>query len=80
MAEPYSPIDCNFYDRLEAAATLKKDVVLEFRQGQKIETRHTIIKTIMLKDKIEWLVLSDGAEIRLDRIYSLDGVKLASYC
>ncbi len=80
IEEPYTPISCSFYDRLEEAATLSKNVLIEYLANNKTEVRKSIITTIRLKDKIEWLVLEDGSEIRLDRILSLDGVELKTHC
>jgi hypothetical protein len=42
MPDLYKPIDCNFYDRLEAAATRRKVVVIRYvgDKGQEENTRY----------------------------------------
>jgi methyl halide transferase len=61
----YTPIDCNVYDRYEAAATLKQRVRLELVDGSAAEG---IIVDLFHKEEAEWLRLEDGTELRLDRI------------
>ena len=80
MEEAYTPISCSFYDRLEEAATLKKVVNLQYFEGDLPMQKQALIKTIKIRDKIEWLFLVDGTEVRLDRIHSIDGVKLSNHC
>ncbi|MEX1131880.1 MAG: Rho-binding antiterminator [Flavobacteriales bacterium] len=65
--EAYTPIDCNLYDRYEAAATLKQHVRLELMDGS---TAEGLIVDLFHKDKTECLRLDDGNELRLDRIAS----------
>lgn len=65
----YSPIDCNVYDLYESAATLKRPVVLSLEGGE--EVSGTIVD-LFIRDRIEWLRLSDGQEIRLDRIRRME--------
>jgi len=74
---PYTPIDCNFYDELEALATQKKEVTIIYRNdiGVKLKILATI-KTFFAKDKIEYLETNDGLKIRLDHIVSVDGKEL----
>lgn len=64
-ADVYTPIDCNLYDRYEAAATLKQHVRLELRDGRVWEG--TIVD-LFHKDKAEWLRLDNGSASRLDDI------------
>ena len=75
MDNNYRPISCSFYDRLEAAATLGKEVHLKYFLGKDIRLVKCRIKTILIKDKIEWLLLENQERIRLDQIESLDGIK-----
>ncbi|HOY29607.1 MAG TPA: Rho-binding antiterminator [Flavobacteriales bacterium] len=65
----YTPIDCNLYDRYEAAATLKRTVVLTMDTGEEVQG---VITDLFIRDRTEWLRLSDGAEIRLDRIMRME--------
>lgn len=61
----YTPIDCSLYDRYEAAATLRQQVELCLTDGT---TRTGRILDLQVRDKIEWMVLDQAPDIRLDRI------------
>ncbi len=61
----YTPIDCDLYDRYEAAATLKQPVRLTLTNGQIQRGR---IVDLFHRDKAEWLRLDSGTELRLDQI------------
>jgi|GEM_PF-193892 len=67
----YEPIDCNLYDRYEAAATLKQDVHLELSNGTATEG---VIVDLFHKEKAEWLRMANGDEIRLDHIVAITAV------
>lgn len=64
----YSPIDCNLYDRYEAAATLKQRVRLLRGTGGHAEG---VIVDLFHRDKGEWLRLDGGDELRLDTIMEM---------
>ena len=80
MEAEYKPIDCSFYDRLEAAATLRKVVDLQFYHDDQPQHVKATIETLTLRNKVEYMILSDGSEIRLDKIYALDGIELNKHC
>lgn len=71
---PYTPIDCSLHDRLEAAATLKRRVLLRYDAGDEEVEENAEIADIHTRDGAEYLVLSSGTRVRLDRIVSLDGL------
>lgn len=72
--ESYQPIDCNFYDVLEALATKRKYVRIQyFSTIREFQTTDAIISDFYIRDGFEYMVLSTGAEIRLDRLISADG-------
>jgi transcriptional antiterminator Rof (Rho-off) len=62
----YRPIACEFHDRLEAFATLRRRVRLSLAGEDAAEGLIADIYTAA--DKQEFLRLDNGAEIRLDRI------------
>lgn len=70
----YIPINCSYYDELEAAATQRRRVVIAYRDEegntQEVETR---IKDLYARDKEEFMVLENGLQFRLDRLVSIDG-------
>lgn len=77
---PYIPINCSFYDYLEEAATLRLSSIIEYLEGDqniKIESR---IKTLFIKDKIEFMMLENGQSIRLDHLIKFNGKPLPKSC
>lgn len=64
----YVPVDCNLYDRYEAAATLKQQVDLTLTSGAVVRG---IITDLFIREKVEWLKLMDGSEHRLDGINAI---------
>jgi len=77
----YQPIDCNFYDILEANAVLKKEVeIIYLVEGEIEETIQSVIKDLYIKEKAEYMKLVNEQEIRLDRLISVDGQKLNGVC
>jgi Rho-binding antiterminator len=78
--EEYQPISCSFYDRLEEAATIARVVKLKyFEKAELIEVRDKI-NTFKIRNKVEYLILDSGQEIRLDKIDSLDDIELKNHC
>jgi Rho-binding antiterminator len=77
----YQPISCNYYDHLEAMATLRKRVVIRyFNEAEVITSIEAIIKDFYVKEKVEFMVLDNGLTIRLDRLVDVDGETLSLYC
>jgi Rho-binding antiterminator len=77
----YQPISCDFYDELEARATLRRPCRIEFRDatGQS-QTLEAVIKDLYIRSKVEYMFLSTGLEIRLDHLISVDGKFLPEAC
>ena len=74
----YIPISCPYYDELEALATLRKECKIVFNDEQGNEKSiHRIIKTFFIRDKVEFLQLESGEEIRLDKLISVGGKLLS---
>jgi len=82
MSTPYIPINCSYYDELEAFATLRKEVTIIYRTAGDQETAEAkgIIETFRIRDKVEYLLLRDGQEIRLDWLVTVDGKPLPLAC
>jgi len=73
MATDYKPIDCNYYDELEAAATLRKRVLLQyFSELRELTIDSVVIDTFFMRDGAEFMRLKTGEEIRLDHIIRID--------
>lgn len=82
--KPYQPIDCNFYDHLEAAAvkrTVNTIVTLENSITQTYTAR--IVDFFIQKEegyKVEYMKLDNGLVIRLDTIVHVNGILLEGFC
>jgi Rho-binding antiterminator len=80
MDHDYKPIDCNFYDELEALAVKRKTCDIIFmNEGGKANIR-TAIEDIFTRDHAEYLKTSSGLEIRLDRLIQVDGKMAGNVC
>ena len=77
----YQPISCDYYDELTLLAMRCKrcSVVFKNKNGN-VETVEAVIKDIFTLKGEEFLLLSDGREIRLDQLVSVDGKELSNYC
>ncbi len=72
--DPYTPINCHFYDHFEAAIVQNRPVTLEFQdEEQKLHKRVTKLKDLQTINKEEFLILEDKTVIRLDKILSING-------
>jgi len=72
--QDYRPINCNYYDELVLIAMRKKSVEVIYKnESSKELTIKSIIKDIITKDKIEYVVLEDDLKIRLDKLIQVDG-------
>ena len=70
----YIPINCSYYDELEAAATQRRVVTIAYRDEQEaVQEVATRIKDLYARNKEEFMVLENGLEFRLDRLVSIDG-------
>ncbi|MDN5203014.1 hypothetical protein QQ008_16610 [Fulvivirgaceae bacterium BMA10] len=76
----YQPIDCNYYDRLEAWSTRNEMVKILFWEDGKQKEIEAIIQNIYTKNKEEFLVLNNGLEIRLDHLIAVNGIPVPNAC
>ena len=77
----YRPISCNFYDELEAIATLKQQASIHYRQTDGTSAiAEGKITNLYTKNKEEFLELDTGFVLRLDYLISVNGKPLANYC
>ena len=80
MGNKYIPISCHFYDELESLAVKKiksKIVFLEDDLENEIEDFIVDFKNI---NKEEFMILSSGKQIRLDKIISVNDLVQTNYC
>lgn len=83
----YIPIDCSFYDNLEAFATTRQAVEINYldENYEKIIHQKIKIKDLETKNGEEFMsceVIENGEltnekiKIRLDRLLDIDGIKI----
>lgn len=77
--KPYRPISCDFHDVLEAAATRRRRVRIEFLEDGQPQLRESRIADLGGGPDGEYMTLEDGQSVRLDRIVSVDGVRLDAF-
>lgn len=75
MSDEYITISCAFYDELESAAVKKENSIIVFKENNNKNTIHAVIVDFKTENKQEFLILSDGVKIRLDKIISFNGIK-----
>jgi Rho-binding antiterminator len=80
MSRQYQPIDCNFYDRLEAWATLKQSVNIVFQQGAENQQVKGVIEKLFIRGGAEFMRLDNGLEIRLDKLVEVEGIEVPKTC
>ena len=76
----YQPISCAFHDVLEANATMRKPVQIRFRGDDGgVQERHAIVKDVFAREGSEFVALSTGETVRLDRLIGVDQARLADF-
>jgi Rho-binding antiterminator len=76
----YHPINCEFHDLLEDLATLRKLAQIAFRdEGGITQYRGAVITDVFARDGAEYLSLTTGETVRLDRLVEVSGARLADY-
>jgi Rho-binding antiterminator len=79
--ENYTPVNCDFYDELEALATLKKDCEIKFKgDNDGISSIKGKIADLYTHEHIEYMKTDTGLEIRLDKLVEVDGKRPEQYC
>jgi Rho-binding antiterminator len=78
VMDKYTLVNCDFYDRLEAWATLRQICQIIYRNtnSEKIQVQSRIVDVYAAKGA-DFLKLEDGVEIRLDKIISVNGEKIS---
>lgn len=78
--EQYTPVNCDFYDELEALATRHKPCEIIFINNGSRSVIRATIADLVTKDKVEYLITDSGLEIRLDQLVQVDGKLASNYC
>ena len=80
MNNKYIPIACHFYDELESIAVKKIKSKILYKDIDKIEEIEDFIVNFKTKNKEEFLILSSGLEIRLDKVIKINEIEPKNYC
>lgn len=76
----YTPISCEFHDRLEDLATLRKQTCIRYLDDDHVpQQRDAVITDVYARDRAEFVSLSSGEIVRLDQLIEVDGFALASF-
>ncbi|GAB4411679.1 MAG: hypothetical protein OHK0039_17040 [Bacteroidia bacterium] len=79
--QAYTPIDCSFYDELEALATRRRTCAIAYEDDQGSEqTIEARIQDLRAEQGIEYLLTDSGLKLRLDRLRSVDGKVPRPFC
>ncbi len=77
----YVPISCSYYDELEALATLRRTVAIVYQApGTPKQTIQARIVDFRTENKVEYMLLDNGLEIRLDWLIAADGKPVPKAC
>ena len=80
MNNNYKPIDCGYHDHLEAAASKREFVKLQYLSDiREFQTATGVINDIETRSGEEYLTLSTGEEVRLDRIVRLNDIAFPGF-
>jgi Rho-binding antiterminator len=81
MQDNYIPVACSFYDQLEVLAMRRTPVEIEYvNEGETREIKGKIVDVYCAVDRVEYLKVDHGLEIRLDTISKLNGETPPNYC
>jgi Rho-binding antiterminator len=80
MQTDYKPIACHFYDELEDLAVKKIKSKIIFTQNENTKEIEDFIIDFKTLNKQEFIILSSGLEIRLDKIISVNDSKPLATC
>lgn len=81
MSNTYQPINCDYYDRLEAWATMHTICLIRFKsedgQVQEVSSR---ISDLYVLEKVEYMRLENGVVLRLDTLIDVNNIPLPNHC
>ncbi len=80
MESNYIPIPEDFHGTIEALVAGRKSVPIDYvTELRELLSATAIIKELRIKDQAEFAVLSNGEEIRLDRLVRVAHVQAPGY-
>lgn len=80
MSQPYHIINCDFHDVLEVAAMQRRQVKLIYLSEEGVQKEITTqIVDVFAQAGADYLRLDSGELIRLDRLVSINGLRLDGF-
>lgn len=78
---PYRPIDCAIHDRLEdlAVRRVRQRLLLRDEDGTEREVSAAVVD-VFARDGAEFVRLSDGEVVRLDRVLAIGADPVGGSC
>ena len=81
MDKKYIPISCDFYDELELWALRKTNCKIVYLNGtNEHQTIEGVIENLFAKEKVEFMLLENGFQLRLDQLVSVNDKMLPNVC
>lgn len=71
MENKYKPIACHFYDELESLAVKRTKLHIIYSEDNEQKEIEDLIVDFKTQNKEEFMILSSGLQIRLDKIVSV---------
>jgi Rho-binding antiterminator len=76
----YRPISCEFHDVLESLATTRKPAQVEYRDADgALRRSKAVLNDVCGREGVEYVALSSGETVRLDRLVAVDGARLSDF-
>lgn len=71
----YTPISIEFFDQLQVAIQRQIPSTIVYEEKQENQTIKGLVKTLIVEDGKEFMILKSGEKIRLDLIITFNGKK-----
>ncbi|GAB5536046.1 MAG: hypothetical protein Rubg2KO_22950 [Rubricoccaceae bacterium] len=76
----YTPIACEYHDRLESWAVRRQPVEVVWAEGDTERRELAVIADVFARDGADWIRLATGDVVRADALVSVDGLPLPDAC
>ncbi len=80
MNDKYQAVACHFYDELEALAVKKIKSEITYKENNIQEVIEDFIVDFKTANKEEFMILSSGLKIRLDKVIKVNDKEPKNYC
>ena len=80
MNDKYQAVACHFYDELEALAVKKIKSEITYKENNIQKVIEDFIVDCKTANKEEFMILSSGLKIRLDKVIKVNDKEPKNYC